>query len=117
MAVLVVPAYALDLPQLPPLTLNFTNTEVSAAAANFLIGALSIGSVRVSWDRMHLNGQLVITYNLVTITFNSGSYTQNFSIQGAVNATLSGTHNFTGTLKIHLGVNAAPPELVDFHID
>jgi len=117
MAALVVPAYALDLPQLPPLTLNFTNTDVSAAAANFLIQALSLGSVRVSWTRLHLNGQLAITSNLATVTFKSGSYAQDFSIQGTVNATLSGTHNFTGTLKIHLGINAAPPELLDFHID
>jgi hypothetical protein len=116
MTVLVAPAYALDLSQLPILTWNFTNADVSPAVVNFLIQAFSLGSVRVSWTHLHLTGQIVITSNLATISLTTGSYVQDFSIQG-VNATLSGVHNFTGIIKIHLGTNAAPPELVDFIID
>jgi len=103
MTVLISPAYAFDL---PPVTMSFDMTVPS--------WSLKAGSGTISWSAAHLKGTLSLTTSLVTITFQSGSTITNLAAQGPMNMTLSGTHSFTGTVKIHLDSTSPQIEVTNF---
>ena len=98
-------AYAFDI---PPLNIRFDTTLSSWSVA--------LGSNHVSWSSAHLKGTLSLTTSLATITFQSGSAITNLAVRGSMNVTLTGTHSFTGIIKIHLDGSDPPIEIVDLKV-
>jgi hypothetical protein len=106
MAAIIAPAaYALDV---PPVTMRF---DMGVGGWSFKIGSASI-----SWSSAHLNGTLSLSLSLATFTFYSGSTVTNLAAQGPINMTLSGTHTFTGIVRIHLDGSSPQVEITNFNV-